>query len=119
MDAAGTAYFRDVFVGGQTILAGLVDQEQWYATVTRPDGSTIQWYPITFYLNYQGMSNCFVGIGMPTYCGSNQLYVLWYTEIQCAQTGIWRMNFFDNGSSFYSNSFTLLPQIPPDWAPSF
>ncbi len=99
MDGVGTAYFRDVFVGGDTMLFGLLDQEQWYATATRPDGSTIQWSTITFYVNYQGMSNCFVGFGMPTYCGSNQLDVLWYTQVQCAPTGTWRMTFFDSGSS--------------------
>lgn len=118
-DAVGTTYFRDVFVGGDTLLVGLVDQETWYATATRPDGFPMQWNPITFYVSYQGMSNCFVGFGLPTFCGSNELDVLWYTEVQCAPTGSWTMNFFDNGVSFYKNSFILLPQIPPDWTPSF
>ncbi|HVJ04103.1 MAG TPA: hypothetical protein VM578_00375 [Candidatus Saccharimonadales bacterium] len=125
MSGGATAYFRDTFVGGDTTLTGLYDGEQWYATSTAPGSSPTQWSPVTFYSNYNGSTNCFLGLpGYGPLCGSAQIEVLWYQEVLCATTGVWKMDFYDNGVNFYEGTFTLLPQIAvqsdgSSWVPSF
>jgi len=114
---AATAYNRDVLVGGETYISGAADGETWSANATRPDGTTITWGNITFHSDYNGQQNCFVSSSW-IICGYTDLYVLWYTNSQCLQTGTWTMRFFNNGAQFHEGTFKVLPQIPPGKVPS-
>jgi hypothetical protein len=117
----GKAYFRDAFVGGLTMILDATDGEEWGGSVVRPDGSYLYWYPIRFYANYQGKSNCFVCSNWKEpICGSNSIVMRWYTNVRpdadsglpCYPTGLWRVIFTNNGMAFATPEFTLLPQVP-------
>lgn len=111
--ADGYAYFRDAFVGGLTMISDATDGEEWGASFYRPDGSFLYWYPIKFYANYEGRSNCFVCFNWTEpRCGSNSTVIRWYTDVQCQPTGVWKFYFTNNGVAFATPEFTLLPQIP-------
>jgi hypothetical protein len=112
-----TAYFRDVFVGGETYMSGAVDGDSWQASVVRPDGQTINWSPVTFHATYGTDQDCFVSSSW-TICGTTSLYVIWYAGSQCVETGNWTMTFSFRGSPFYSGQFATLPEIPPDHVPA-
>lgn len=107
-----TAYFRDVLAGAKTYIYGATDGETWTVDAQLSDGSTIKWPVVTFYANYGGSSNCFVGKPW-VICGFRNIIILWYATVQCKQTGLWTMNFYNNSNYLFSTQFTLLPQINP------
>ncbi|HET9225336.1 MAG TPA: hypothetical protein VFR31_01600 [Thermoanaerobaculia bacterium] len=115
--SSATAYFRDVFVGGQTYISGAADGDSWQASAVRPDGQTRNWSSVTFHASYGGNQNCFVSPAW-TICGTTSLIVLWYADSQCVETGEWTMTFSFRGAPFYQGRFTTLPEIPPDEVPA-
>lgn len=112
-----TAYFRDVFVGGETYISGAADGDTWQASAVRPDGQTLNWSPVTFHASYGGNQDCFVSPSW-TICGTTSLIVLWYAGSQCVETGDWTMTFSFRGTPFYQGRFAALPEIPPDEVPA-
>lgn len=118
-----TAYFRDVLVGGNTLLSSPRDQDTWRATAWLPDGTVAEWTPIQFLSSYADGSgttrtNCFVSSQWTEpVCNTTALQVIWYTRSQCLATGEWTMTFFQNDTPLLSGQFTVLPEIPPDALP--
>lgn len=112
------AYFRDVYAGVETVIVGATDGETWYAEAIRPDGSKITWTTVRFYSNYGGNQDCFVSPFNFTECYTRNISIIWYTTVRCAPTGIWTMNFYNNGVQFATTTFTLKPQIEAGKVPS-
>jgi len=117
--ASNTAYFRDVFTGGETFHASPNDGDSFSARMYGPDGSLVStWYPIVFYSSYNGQQNCWVGSLSGTICGTTSIYITWFIQSQCFTDGTYQMDFLYNGQPFSSGSFDLLPEIPPDSLPT-
>lgn len=113
--AANTAYFRDVFVGGETFTDSPNDGDTISATIIGPGETTPeQFSPFVFHANFNGQQNCWVSVGFPPLCNSNAIDVLWFRQIQCAADGVWTMTFLYNGAVFSSGNFTVLPQVKQD-----
>jgi hypothetical protein len=111
---ASTAYYRDVFEGGETFSSNAVDGDTIYAQIYNSSGTLIStWSSFVFHSSYlyngQTLQNCWVGGGQ-ILCGSNAIDVLWYIQLQC-NDGAFTMKFYRNNVEFAEGAFTLLPQI--------
>jgi hypothetical protein len=113
MDSGPTAYFRDVFVGGETFTDGANDGDTISATIQGPGGPVEQFSPFTFRSSFNGQQNCWVSFNQ-TLCDAAAIDVLWFRSIQCAQDGTWTMQFLYNGAVFSTGTFTVLPQVKED-----
>src|SRR5262249_11901384 len=91
---ANPAYFRDVFVGGETFTDNPNDGDTISATIIGP-GETVpeQFIPFGFHASFNGQQNCWVSVGLPPLCNSNAIDVLWFRQIQCAADCSWTMTF--------------------------
>lgn len=117
--AANTAYFRDVFVGGETFTENPNDGDTISATIIGPGETTPeQFFPFVFHASFNGQQNCWVSFGLAPLCNSNAIDVLWFRQIQCAADGVWTMTFLYNGAVFSSGNFTVLPQVKQDAIPN-
>ncbi len=110
------AYYRDAYMGAQIVTYGAEDGDTWTAILKFPDGTTGSWAPITFYSQYNGQENCFVG-GGPTSCGYTDYILAWYTFAQCQPTGTYTIEFLFNGVKFDERQFNLWPQIKDGLVP--
>ncbi len=115
--ASDTAYYRDVLAGVETYISNAADGETWYADAILPDGSTIKWENLTFRSSNGDQQNCFISPWW-VICGSPNIVIRWYANVQCRPTGNWTMNFYNNGVKFATKSFYVKPQIPPGKVPS-
>lgn len=115
--ASDTAYYRDVLAGVETYISNATDGETWYADAILPDGSTIKWDNLTFRSSNGDQQNCFISPWW-VICGSPNIVIRWYTDVQCRPTGNWTMNFYNNGVKFATKSFYVKPQIAPGKVPS-
>src|SRR5437016_1452222 len=102
---SNTAYFRDVFVGGETFTDSANDGDTISATITGPGGAPEQFSPFTFHSNFNGQQNCWVSFNQ-ILCDAAAIDVLWFRQIQCAQDGIWTMQFLYNSAVFRSEEHT-------------
>jgi hypothetical protein len=117
MDSGNTAYFRDVFVGGETFTDGANDEDSISATIMGPGGPVEQFSPFTFHASFNGQQNCWVSVGQ-VLCDASAIDVLWFRSIQCALDGTWTMQFLYNGAVFSTGTFTVLPQVKEDAIPN-
>jgi len=113
------AYFRDFFAGGETFSSGANDGDTLSAQASGPNFSN-SWTPITFHSTYNGQQNCWVG-GFPpvTLCGSTDIDIIWYFNVQCGPSGVYTMSFLRNSATFAMGNFTLTPTIAPDKVAAF
>jgi hypothetical protein len=114
-----TAYFRDIWIGANTTLNAVKDGQSWNFTAFRPDGTPLGWLPISYQENGpNGRQDCFSDL-FETICGSKTLWVLWYTNAQCAPTGKWSMQLNDSlaTETVGSAQFTLFKKINPEKVP--
>lgn len=116
---SNTAYTRDVLAGVETYITNATDGETWNVEFVVPDSNrtTIPGYEITFYKNYSGQENCFVSNSF-VLCGSDNLYLQWYVDVQCEHSGEWEIHLINNDETYATKSFYLKPQIPPGKVPS-
>lgn len=105
-----TMYFRDWFVGGETMVTAQADGDTQHAEATLPDGSRIAWGKITYRDEHNGQRQCWISSNWVE-CGTRSLPVLWYVQSQCLPAGQWTMRFYYNDAVFHEGSFTMLPQI--------
>jgi hypothetical protein len=115
------AYYRDFFEGGDTFTSGAQDGDTIGAQVFDPNGNLIAtFFPFTFHVNFtfngQPAQNCWSGIG-GTICDAPDIEVLWFISLQCAAKGSYKMSFLYNNAVFFSDSFTLLPQVEASRVP--
>ena len=71
-----TAYYRDEFVGGETLTTGANDGDAIYAQLFDANGNLLStWSSFVFYASYpyngQTLQNCWVAPGIQPLCGSN------------------------------------------------
>ena len=106
-----TAYYRDVYMGAETILSvsGPVASKSWQVDLLTPDNETLH-STIQFFSSYNGKENCFVSDNF-TFCGATTGSVKWYTSARCAPSGSYTMTFFEDGNQYDQRQFKLLPQI--------
>jgi hypothetical protein len=115
---ANTAYYRDVFGGGETLTSGANDGDIISATIQAPNESVpVQAIPFVFHAQFNGQQNCWVSPGITPLCNTTSIDVTWFRQIQCAQDGVWTMQFLYNGAVFSSGTFTVLPQVKQDAIP--
>ncbi len=115
------AYYRDVFVGGETYSSGAADGDYIYAEIwsVTDSGSSLlsTWFRYTFHSTYavngNTYQNCWVGGWGDYLCGSNAIDVLWYRQQQCMD-GVYTMKFYRNSVKFAESTFKVKPRISPD-----
>ncbi|MBN1618386.1 hypothetical protein JW887_03525 [Candidatus Dojkabacteria bacterium] len=107
------AYFRDLWVAQITYITNANDGDEWTCKAYLPDGSTRNWGSAKFYSEHNGQTNCFV-TSTWTRCNTDDITLIWYTKSQCAPTGEWIFEQYYNGLKISSESFELLPHLPPE-----
>ena len=114
-----TAYYRDVYMGAETILSvsGPVASKSWQVDLLTPDNETLH-STIQFFSSYNGKENCFVSDNF-TFCGATTGSVKWYTSARCAPSGSYTMTFFEDGNQYDQRQFKLLPQIKEGKVPLY
>jgi Peptidase_C39 like family len=115
------AYYRDFFEGGDTFTSGAQDGDTIGAQVFDPNGALLAtFFPFTFHksftFNGQPAQDCWSGVG-GTICNAADIEVLWFISLQCAAKGNYKMSFLYNNAVFFSDSFTLLPQVEASRVP--
>lgn len=117
--ADDTAYYRDVFTGGDTFNSDPNDGDSYSARLFAPNGNLIAtWNPIVFHSSFNGQQDCWVGFLGGALCGVRSVFITWFVQSQCFADGMYRMEFLYNSQVYFSGMFELLPEIPPDALPS-
>jgi len=115
-----TAYFSDIWVGGETNILAVNDGDTWMASILLPDGQSSQWSDITYHAVYGDEEDCFIS-PYPYYwkvCDTKSILVIYLRSSRCAPTGTWQMSFFKNGTEYYTGTFKTLPQLETGTVPS-
>jgi len=116
---AKTAYYRDVFVGGETFSDQPSEGDSITAQMYDANNALIAtWDPYVFHATFNGQQNCWVSTFNGYICNVSGLDVVWYRQSQCTATGNYTMKFLRNNVEFASDTFVLKPQIPPDALPT-
>jgi hypothetical protein len=117
---AETAYYRDVFVGGETFHDNPSEGDTISAQLFAPPSGALvaTWDPFVYHLDFNGQHNCWVSAFNGYICGVSGIDVIWYRQSQCGETGTYTMKFLRNGAVFHTGTFKLLPRIPPDAIPT-
>ncbi len=117
----GKAYFRDVFVGLNTYIYSAENGEWWTCKDFPPSGIGDYWPKLYFLSDYNGMEDCFIADGQWYRCGSRNMSVIWYRDMQCDPTGTWAFTIYENSwtDAVSSKSFAFLPQIKDGEVPLY
>jgi hypothetical protein len=116
---AKTAYYRDVFVGGETFSDQPSEGDSISAQMFDANNALIAtWDPYVFHTSFNGQQNCWVSTFNGYICDISGIDVTWYRTSQCTATGNYTMKFLRNNVEFAADTFVLKPQISPDALPA-
>jgi hypothetical protein len=116
------AYYRDFFTGGETTSQG-IDGDSITAQIITPSNVTFSASTFTFHstltVDGQPRQNCWQSSApnVAPLCDATTLTVQWFLTTQCQERGTYNTKFFRNGAQFASDSYHLLPTIPPHKVP--